>query len=458
MKRLAPALFIAVLAAAWSMPAGAAADPGQSRQRGSRPAQAQRAPQRAPQRAAPPRRASQPRRVTGAGRVSAPPAGRRGAVRRAAPRTSGAARATTPRTAGRPAERGAGRRIQTTAPRGATRAVPERDATRRRIGGTAAGGTGRAGAVRRTPERRAGATTTRDGGRVRAVQRTAERRGGGTASNAGRAGAVRRTPDRRVGATTPRDDGRRIGSRAASPDTGRRAWPRRAPDAAVTGDGRLGGARRGGGPGIGTAGNARRAGRIADAGTGRRGAAVVDRRGPRGNAVRRADARLASRPIVINNYVDGGRRGHRGFRNYRGRHRHGIPHIHGSYFYFPGYSTFSLGVAVGSGLRYYDPYWNPYWYGYYGHRYGYAAWDWGARYDYYTGSLRLKVRPRFAEVYVDGYYAGQVDNYDGIFQRLRLEEGPHHIEIRHPGYVPQEFEVMILPGETITYEGVLQPF
>lgn len=185
---------------------------------------------------------------------------------------------------------------------------------------------------------------------------------------------------------------------------------------------------------------------------------MVDRRAPRRTAVRRNDAPLRSRPVVIDNRGDGGRRGVRGHRRYRGRHRHGIPHLHGSYFYFPGYSTFGLGFAVGSGLRYYDPYW----YGYYGHRYGYSAWDWGPRYRYYgyydyTGSLRLKVRPRFAEVYVDGYYTGQVDDYDGVFQRLRLEEGAYHIEIRYPGHAPLEFEVMILPGETITYEGYLQP-
>jgi len=276
---------------------------------------------------------------------------------------------------------------------------------------------------------------------------------------------VRRAPDRDTGGTAPRGGDRRVGNRTSPrggpADTARRgARPRRAPDAGVTGNGRAG-ARPRGEPGIGVVDNARRGGRVAGtsrgAGTGRRGASVVDRRGPRGNAIRRSDAPLASRPIVVNNYVDGGRRGYRGHRSYRGRHRYGIPHIHGSYFYFPGYSTFSLGVAVGSGLRYHDPYWDPYWYGYYGHRYGYSAWNRGTL-DYYTGSLRLKVRPRFAEVYVDGYYAGQVDNYDGIFQRLRLEEGPHHIEIRYPGFVPLEFEVMILPGETITYEGVLQPF
>ena len=40
--------------------------------------------------------------------------------------------------------------------------------------------------------------------------------------------------------------------------------------------------------------------------------------------------------------------------------------------------------------------------------------------------------PRNAEVYVDGRYAGIVDDYDGTFQRLDLEPGSHEIEIRAP--------------------------
>ena len=446
MKRLSRALCIAVFAAAWSVPLGTTAEAGQARQRGSRPGQAQRAPQRAPQRAAPPRaaparRAAQPRRAAGASRPSAPPAARRGGARRAAPQASAPARA-------------GGSRAGRSAPRATNRAVPRRAAPRSRIGETSPRDAGRSRAVSRVPNRRdggsrAGGTSPRTTTRRAVPERAAPRgRIGGTSPrDAGRPRAVRRAPDRGAGGTAPRDGDRRVGNRAATrggpADTARR------------------GARPRGEPGIGVVDNARRGGRIAGtasgARTGRRGADVVDRRGPRGNAVRRSDAPLASRPIIVNNYVDGGGRGYRRHRSYRGRHHYGIPHIHGSYFYFPGYSTFSLGVAVGSGLRYYDPYWNPYWYGYYGHRYGYTAWDPGVRYDYYTGSLRLKVRPRFAEVHVDGYYAGQVDNYDGIFQRLRLEEGPHHIEIRYPGFVPLEFEVMILPGETITYEGLLQP-
>ncbi len=163
---------------------------------------------------------------------------------------------------------------------------------------------------------------------------------------------------------------------------------------------------------------------------------------------------LSARPIVVNNY--GGRGSGRGYTTYRGRYGYGSPRIYGTSFYFPGYSTFNIGFGVGYGSSYGYGY-NPYRYGYYGNIYG-NPYAYGGYADvYYTGSLRLKVKPRFAEVLVDGYYVGLVNDYDGIFQRLRLEEGPHHIEIHEPGFEPLAFDVLILPGETITYEGYLRP-
>lgn len=102
--------------------------------------------------------------------------------------------------------------------------------------------------------------------------------------------------------------------------------------------------------------------------------------------------------------------------------------------------------------------------GYYGY---YDPWGWGG-YDPYgpygpsrrywsgnEGSLRLRVTPRQAEVFVDGYFAGAVDDYDGTFQRLRLEPGPHRIEVRLDGYEPLSFEVRIPPGRTVTFRGTL---
>ena len=150
----------------------------------------------------------------------------------------------------------------------------------------------------------------------------------------------------------------------------------------------------------------------------------------------------------------------RGYRRTNVRHRHiyypgySRPSLYGSFFYFPGYA-FNLGVSYGHGY-------GPYRYGYSGYSYypyaygGYGYGGYGSSLaDPYTGFLRLKVRPRDAQVYIDGYYVGIVDEFDGVFQRLRLEEGPHHVEIRHPAYLSLEFELLIVVGEKVTYENYL---
>ena len=72
------------------------------------------------------------------------------------------------------------------------------------------------------------------------------------------------------------------------------------------------------------------------------------------------------------------------------------------------------------------------------------------------GELRLKIRPREAQVFVDGYYAGIVDDFDGFFQRLHLEIGPHRIEVRAPGYETLTFDVQIRFDHTTKYEGDLR--
>jgi hypothetical protein len=72
-----------------------------------------------------------------------------------------------------------------------------------------------------------------------------------------------------------------------------------------------------------------------------------------------------------------------------------------------------------------------------------------------TGSLRLQVEPKDAEVYVDGYYAGIVDDFDGHFQHLDLSPRPHHVEIRAPGYQPLVFDIVIQPHQKSDYRGRL---
>jgi hypothetical protein len=110
--------------------------------------------------------------------------------------------------------------------------------------------------------------------------------------------------------------------------------------------------------------------------------------------------------------------------------------------YYPwGYGGFGVGSYYGG---YYDPWYSG----------GYQPYYRGYDYD---GRLRLKVKPREAEVFVDGYFAGIVDEFDGFFQRLRIEPGPHRVEVREEGYEPLTFDVLIQRDRTITYTAELKP-
>ena len=57
-------------------------------------------------------------------------------------------------------------------------------------------------------------------------------------------------------------------------------------------------------------------------------------------------------------------------------------------------------------------------------------------YRYYDrdASVRFDVKPNDAAVYIDGYYAGVVDDFDGAFQRLRTAPGGHEITLYLEGY------------------------
>jgi hypothetical protein len=134
------------------------------------------------------------------------------------------------------------------------------------------------------------------------------------------------------------------------------------------------------------------------------------------------------------------------------------------YYYRPYRPGVSLGFYYG-----YPWYVGPYSYGYgfgygYGYPYGYPGYGYPG-YGYYGypgyavrayGGVRIDVPQRDAEVYVDGYYAGVVDDFDGTFQQVNLEPGPHRIELRAEGFEPVSFDVDVQPGRTITYRAALR--
>jgi hypothetical protein len=115
--------------------------------------------------------------------------------------------------------------------------------------------------------------------------------------------------------------------------------------------------------------------------------------------------------------------------------------------------------------------WDPFWFG--GPGYGYGdPWGYGGGGGGYAGgggsyddgpdevegqgALRIKVKPREAKVLVDGTFAGTVDDFDGNFQKLRLDEGTHKVELQADGFEPLRFDVLIVDGQTVTYKGQLR--
>ncbi len=66
------------------------------------------------------------------------------------------------------------------------------------------------------------------------------------------------------------------------------------------------------------------------------------------------------------------------------------------------------------------------------------------------------MKPDNASVYLDGKYVGLVNQYDGVFQKLHLDDGNHRVEIRAPGYKALTFNVRLETDHTETYRGELE--
>jgi hypothetical protein len=102
---------------------------------------------------------------------------------------------------------------------------------------------------------------------------------------------------------------------------------------------------------------------------------------------------------------------------------------------------------------------NPWWAADYGYGYspygpypaygGYSAWD--------VASLRLQITPREAEVFVDGYRAGIVDNFDGIFQRLHVRPGGHDLVVYMPGFRTFSEHIYASPSSSQSIKMTLLP-
>lgn len=176
---------------------------------------------------------------------------------------------------------------------------------------------------------------------------------------------------------------------------------------------------------------------------------------------------------------------------------HGGTFVHGNFthgfhaapvhFFHPYYAFrphLSLGFGIWAGYpfaypyAYYDPFYSYYYpyYSYYPYGYvsSYAYPTSGYAYPTTTpdavdsrsagappsqtsmGGMSFDISPATAQVFVDGTLVGTVGQFTPTTQPLGLQAGRHHVEVRASGYHTMSFDVEIVAGQVIPYQGALE--
>jgi len=73
-----------------------------------------------------------------------------------------------------------------------------------------------------------------------------------------------------------------------------------------------------------------------------------------------------------------------------------------------------------------------------------------------TASIRLRVSPASAKVYVDGALVGVVSDFSGLTGHLKLTMGEHLVEIKADGYETLVPKFELAAGRTTTVRGALK--
>jgi len=168
-----------------------------------------------------------------------------------------------------------------------------------------------------------------------------------------------------------------------------------------------------------------------------------------GPAYRPAGPRPGNGPGYRPGYRPNYRPGYRPFYGYRGYYPW---YGYGGFYPWYGYRGFYPSLYFGVGN------WGwPYYYG----SWPYVASGYSDNSEYGAGSgeagLKIEFKPKSAEVYVDGRFAGIVDQFDGMFDRLSLEAGEHEITIYQEGFRSTRQRLNLSEGSTLRMKGALEP-
>jgi hypothetical protein len=113
----------------------------------------------------------------------------------------------------------------------------------------------------------------------------------------------------------------------------------------------------------------------------------------------------------------------------------------------PGRSIVIAGGFYGSPFwgPYWSPYWSPFYFGAPLYPYQYPGRYRGLPEE--RSHVRLQVKPSDTQVYVDGYYVGVADDFDGVFKHLPLAPGEHELVLYLKGYKTVKQTVRLRDGE-----------
>lgn len=106
---------------------------------------------------------------------------------------------------------------------------------------------------------------------------------------------------------------------------------------------------------------------------------------------------------------------------------------------------------------YYDPFYFGYGYGYPPYRGYEGGIDRNIARLNGWGAIDVNVKPRKAEVWVDGKYVGTAADFDGFPAYLWLKEGVHQVTVYRGGFESYQREIDITPGLVINLKYKMVP-
>ena len=152
-----------------------------------------------------------------------------------------------------------------------------------------------------------------------------------------------------------------------------------------------------------------------------------------------------------------------GYRYYNGHAYYGGHPYYYSYPYYAFHPYFSIGFGIWAGYPVAYPYAYPYYYSS-ALPYPYPAAPYPSAPDSSapypgtvapaaTGGMSFEIDPPDAGLFVDGQYIGVVGQFTPKDQPLALTPGRHHVEFHAAGFMMQAFDVDIIAGQVIPYQG-----